>query len=335
MSTATTRRTLGLLTLPGGLTLLLVLLAVRAAIPLPCRDATSAGWMRTLRLLIACHWRILHLVKDGCIPLGSLRNLAESFRGRLDFRALDRKVAEGNDSDKSLVVTYYRQAPDLALAHYLGRLFDAVVLIGPGDPGGHDFANLRIGPLAFRHRSNRDVPIGDRPDHPVVLADRQHSEITVPHLFRCLADRRIGLDHVNFARHNILELMHFVLLYASNCVSFDSARNDGFASFSRRCGSARCGASKSRIGPKELNSIDSGPFYNELNGYGPIFRRPPWLKKGLWSVPRGTGAWASPPAHRQENLSARKWNTSGKASTELDRRSRRLPSDCQRLAGQA
>jgi hydroxymethylpyrimidine pyrophosphatase-like HAD family hydrolase len=110
-----------------------------------------------------------HLVVDG-VP--------GDHRGRVT-----RKIAEGDDADRTVIAVEHRQPPHLVVHHDLPGCFQGVVGAARDHVPGHRFGNrdgakgssLGVG----RHA---DVPIGHDPaDSPVLFHDGDDSAIVLPH----------------------------------------------------------------------------------------------------------------------------------------------------------
>src|SRR5262249_24095462 len=107
--------------------------------------------------------------------VGYFRRTVMSARGQ---------IAEGNDTNEALLVIEYRQPTDLLIGHGLGKITDLIVLEAVLDLGAHHVADPGFRTEALGNPSPADIAVRDHSHQTLVVADRQHADVTLLHLGR-------------------------------------------------------------------------------------------------------------------------------------------------------
>src|SRR5215468_5472228 len=92
------------------------------------------------------------------------------------------QISEGNDTNEALLVIEHRQPTDLLIGHSLGKITDFIALKAVLDLGAHHVADTGFRTEALRDPSHGDIPVSDHSHQTLVVADRQHADVTLLHL---------------------------------------------------------------------------------------------------------------------------------------------------------
>jgi hypothetical protein len=86
-------------------------------------------------------------------------------------------IAQGQDTYQTLLPIQHRKPSHLDLDHVARNLVRIFVLETILHFTAHDVADRRLGSLALRNRTHREIPVRDHPDEPVIVADGQDTGI--------------------------------------------------------------------------------------------------------------------------------------------------------------
>src|SRR5215467_6219047 len=92
------------------------------------------------------------------------------------------QIAEGNDTNEALLVIEHRQPTDLLVGHTLGKITDLIGLKTVLDLGAHHVGDTGFRTGASRDPSHGEIPVSDYSHQTLVVAHRQHADVTLLHL---------------------------------------------------------------------------------------------------------------------------------------------------------
>src|SRR5215468_2663592 len=92
------------------------------------------------------------------------------------------QVAEGNNTHEALLIIKYRQPADLLIGHGLGKITDLITLEAVLDLGAHHVADTGFRTETLGDPSHGDIAVRDHSHQTLVVADRQHADVTLLHL---------------------------------------------------------------------------------------------------------------------------------------------------------
>jgi len=101
---------------------------------------------------------------------------------------------------------------DMFGLQFIDDSFDRVVFKAPGDAFCHDVCDLggsRIGTVS--NGTAHNITVGQHADQSVILTNRQATNFVIPHLSRCLSDRKRWCDPFCVVGHDF-SYKHGVLL---------------------------------------------------------------------------------------------------------------------------
>src|SRR5439155_25265927 len=102
------------------------------------------------------------------------------------------EIAERNDTDQALGMTYHREPTHLVPTHITRDVLEILVVEAIKDFAGHDVAHVRLRRFASSDSADGNIAIRDHAHQPIVLGDRQSAYVDFGHELRSLANRLIG-----------------------------------------------------------------------------------------------------------------------------------------------